>query len=99
MKRTANWRKVCLGWALAALLLAGVVGPNPALAAEASLGGLVGMYEYGAERLLRTVEEVRSEAREMRETLERCTRGIEQLGEAAGDKVTLMHMTRDLARR
>ena len=52
MKRTANWRKVCLGWALAALRLAGVVGPNPALAAEASLGGLVGMYEYGAERLL-----------------------------------------------
>ena len=52
MKRTANWRKVCLGWALAALLLTGVVGPNPALAAEASLGGLVGMYEYGAERLL-----------------------------------------------
>ena len=52
MKRTVNWRKVCLGWALAVLLLVGVVVPNPALAAEASLGGLVGMYEAGAERLL-----------------------------------------------
>ena len=52
MKRTVNWRKVCLGWALALLLLLGVVGPNPALAAEASLGGLVGMYDNGAERLL-----------------------------------------------
>ena len=53
MKRTANWRKVCLGWALAVLLLAGVICPSPALAAEApSLGGLVGMYDCGAERLL-----------------------------------------------
>ena len=52
MKRTVNWRKVCLGWALTLLLLLGVVGPNPALAAEASLGGLVGMYDNGAERLL-----------------------------------------------
>ena len=52
MKRTATWRKVCLGWALAVLLLAGVACPNPALAAEASLGGLVGMYEAGVERLL-----------------------------------------------
>ena len=52
MKRTANWRKVCLGWALAVLLLIGVVCPNPALAAEASLGGLVGIYENSAERLL-----------------------------------------------
>ena len=52
MKRTANWRKVWLGWALAVLLLVGVVCPNPALAADSSFGGLVGMYEYGAERLL-----------------------------------------------